>query len=81
VDFRYSRFIPIRGAMRAEIVVEAKNLFNTRATQNINRTIPVDVAGVPVAAVPSDADAFPIAGRSAFDGSQRQFQVGFKFNF
>ena len=28
-DLRYSRFIPVRGAQRAELFLEAKNLFNT----------------------------------------------------
>ncbi|MBE3132658.1 MAG: TonB-dependent receptor [Acidobacteria bacterium] len=78
-DFRYSRFIPVRGAMKGEVVVEFKNLFNNRQTAGVNRTVATDAAGNPVSPIPSSADAFPMAGRSGYEA--RQFQLGFKFNF
>ena len=35
VDLRYSRFFPIAGPMRAELVAEFKNLFNNRQTSGV----------------------------------------------
>jgi hypothetical protein len=74
LDFRYSRFIPIGGAQRAEIFVEAKNLFNRQNVSSVNRVIATSAAGVPVVPIP---DVFP--GTAGYD--QRIFQVGFKVAF
>ena len=79
VDLRYSRFIPIRGSVRAEVVAEFKNLFNNRQTAGVNRVVSTDPGGNPVAAIPATADDFPMSGRSGYEA--RQFQVGFKVNF
>jgi hypothetical protein len=79
VDFRYSRFFPLGGSRRAEVLLEMKNLFNNRQTSGIARIVTTDVAGNPATPIPSDGDSFPVAGRSGYEA--RQFQVGFKFYF
>jgi Carboxypeptidase regulatory-like domain len=79
VDFRYSRFIPIRGAMRGELLFEFKNVFNNRQTSAVNGVVATDTAGSPLAPIPASANDFPMAGRSGYEA--RQFQLGFKFNF
>jgi hypothetical protein len=78
-DVRYSRFIPIRGATRAEVVAEFKNVFNNRQTSAVNGVVSTDAAGNPLTPIPATADDFPIAGRSGYEA--RQFQLGVKFNF
>jgi hypothetical protein len=84
VDFRYSRFIPIRGDMRAEVYVEARNLFNTFNVRAVNATVATDALANPTVEVPTDpcsADTrtgcFPVT--QTYDA--RQAQVGFKFVF
>lgn len=79
VDMRYSRYIPLAGAMKAEILAEFKNLFNTLQTAGVNRVITTSADGTPIAAIPEEAENFPTAGRSGYES--RQFQIGFKFNF
>jgi hypothetical protein len=76
LDLRYSRFIPFGGRYRAEVFVEAKNLFNRENVQAVNRVVATDVAGNPEAALPA-VDAFPPT--TGYD--QRQAQVGFKLVF
>lgn len=80
-DMRYSRFIPISGARRAEILAEFKNLFNNPQTSAFNnlRVIATDTRGTPLATIPSSGSDFPTAGRSGYEA--RQFQIGFKFHF
>lgn len=73
VDARYSRFIPF-GRVRAELFGEAKNLFNTENVAAVNRVVATDVAGNPLAALPSP---FPPTGGY----QQRQFQIGAKVSF
>jgi hypothetical protein len=76
-DVRYSRFFPISGRYRAELVAEFKNLFNTVQTSAVNRVVTTNAAGEPATALPAEADGFvPTAGYE-----QRQFQLGFKFSF
>jgi hypothetical protein len=76
-DLRYSRFVPIVGRYRGEVVAEFKNLFNVVQTSAVNRIVTTDVDGNPVAAIPSAGDQFtPTAGYE-----QRQFQLGFKLSF
>jgi hypothetical protein len=79
VDMRYSRFVPIRGNVRAEIIGEFKNIFNTVQTSGVTSTIRVDALGNPVAGVtiPADATGFPPNGGY----EQRQFQLGFRVRF
>jgi hypothetical protein len=73
VDARYVRFIPL-GRVRAELFVEAKNLFNTENVSAVNRVVTVDALGNPVSPIP---DEFP--GTAGY--FQRQAQVGMKLTF
>jgi len=77
VDLRYTRMVPIRGSVRAEVIAELKNVFNTEQLQNITSTITVDALGNPVTPIPTDAYQFP--NPSGFE--QRKFQLGFKVRF
>jgi Carboxypeptidase regulatory-like domain/TonB dependent receptor-like, beta-barrel len=77
VDMRYTRWIPIRGAMRAEVIAELKNVFNTRQMNGINTNTVVDTAGTPAAPIPTDPNNFVTP--TGFE--QRKFQLGFKFRF
>lgn len=74
LDLRYSRFIPLRGAMRGELFFEAKNLFNTQNVAGVNRVVATDAFGTPTSPIPS---TFP--GTGGYD--QRQMQLGVKFMF
>jgi len=77
VDARYSRFIPLGDRLRAELFVEAKNLFNTESISNNNEVIRTDSLGNPDSPLPgSDAD-YPITGYY----QSRQFQVAMKIHF
>ena len=77
VDLRYTRFVPIRGSVRAEIVAELKNLFNTQQLAGINTNIVTDAAGNPATAIPTDPYQF--VNPSGYE--QRKFQLGFKVRF
>jgi hypothetical protein len=77
VDFRYTRSVPLRGSVRAEVVAEMKNLFNTEQMSNFTNSIAVDALGMPLAPIPTDAQLFP--GRTGFE--QRKFQLGFRVRF
>ena len=55
VDGRYIRFIPL-ARVRAELFVEAKNLFNTQNVSAVNRVVTTDAAGNLAAPL---ADPFP----------------------
>ena len=77
VDLRYTRWIPVRGSVRGEVIVELKNLFNTQQMSSINTTTVVDTAGVPAAAIP--ADPYDYVNPGGFE--QRKLQLGFKVRF
>jgi len=77
VDMRYTRFIPLHGSVRAEIVAELKNVFNTTQMAGITTTVPTDVLGNPVTALPADPNLFP----NPFGYEQRKFQLGFRIRF
>jgi hypothetical protein len=77
VDLRYTRWIPIHGNTRAEVIAELKNVFNTEQLSGVNTSTPVDAAGNPLAPIPDDAYQFPNA--SGFE--QRKFQLGFRVRF
>jgi hypothetical protein len=77
VDLRYTRWIPVRGSMRGEIIVELKNVFNTLQMSNINTTIAVDTLGNPTVAIPTDP--FQFVNPSGYE--QRKLQLGFKVRF
>jgi len=86
IDARYVRFIPLGARVRAELFVEAKNVFNTgcsdpadyaTCTINIsavNRVVTTNAAGQPAAAIPD-----PFAGTAGYQ--QRQVQLGVKVSF
>ncbi len=77
VDMRYSRYVPISGPRRLEIVAEFKNVLNTVQWAGVNRTVQVDTAGNPLLPIPTDPKGFPPT--SGYE--QREFQLGFKFSF
>ena len=79
LDLRYSRFIPVRGAQRAELFLEAKNLFNTENISAVNRVITTDALGNPVAPIALRGADYPLSGKSGYD--QRLIQLGFKYIF
>jgi len=86
VDARYVRFINLSGRMRAELFAEAKNLLNRGCSEpsayaacdanvlSVNRIVPTDATGNPVAALPS-----PFPGTGGY--LQRAFQLGLKLAF
>jgi hypothetical protein len=77
VDMRYSRFIPISGAFRFEVLAEFKNLFNILQTETVNSVVTVDTSGLPITTIPDNWDGFRATG--GFD--QRQLQIGVKVYF
>jgi hypothetical protein len=81
VDLRFSRFIPISGNRRAEIIGEWKNIFNTDQVSGVNQVFTVDAAGNPTTPILTSGDEFRDAGRVANGYEQRAFQLGFKFYF
>jgi hypothetical protein len=79
LDLRYSRFIPVHAAQRAELFFEAKNLFNTQNIAAVNRVVQTDALGNPLAALSFNGADYPTAGKSGYD--QRLIQLGFKYSF
>jgi hypothetical protein len=77
VDLRYTRFVPIGGSMRAEVIAELKNVFNTEQLSGITTNTVVDTAGTPAAPIPTDPYQF--ANPTGYE--QRKFQLGFKVRF
>ena len=77
VDLRYTRWIPIHGNTRAEVIAELKNVFNTEQLSNVTTSTVVDTAGNPAAPIPDDAYQFP--NPSGYE--QRKFQLGFRIRF
>ncbi len=77
VDLRYTRRVPIRGAVRAEVVAEMKNVFNIVQMSGINATTVTDAAGNPTTAIITDP--YQRVGPGGFE--QRKFQLGFKVAF
>jgi hypothetical protein len=77
VDFRYTRWIPIHGSVRGEVVMELKNIFNIEQLAGINTTVAVDTLGSPIAAIPGDPYQF--VNPSGYE--QRKFQLGFRIRF
>ena len=77
VDLRYTRWVPLRGNTRAEIIAELKNVFNTEQLSFINTTTVVDSLGNPTTPIPTDPYLF--VNPSGYE--QRKFQLGFKFRF
>jgi hypothetical protein len=77
VDLRYTRFVPIRGSLRGEVLAELKNVFNTEQMSGFNSVVTTDAAGNPISPIPDDPYQFP----SAAGYEQRKFQLGFKVRF
>ncbi len=77
VDLRYTRFIPLHNSVRAEVLAELKNVFNTEQVSGINTTVATDALGNALAAVPTDPYRFPAAAGY----EQRKFQLGFRIRF
>ena len=77
VDLRYTRLVPLRGSVRAEVIAEMKNVFNTEQMSGFNSVVTTDAAGNPTVAIPGDPYGFP----SATGYEQRKFQLGFKVRF
>jgi hypothetical protein len=77
VDLRYTRMVPIRGSMRAELIAEMKNVFNKLQMAGFNSVVTTDAAGNPTVAIPDSPFGFP--GATGYE--QRKFQLGFKVRF
>jgi hypothetical protein len=77
VDMRYTRMVPIHGSVRAELIAEMKNVFNTEQMSNFNSVVTTDSAGNPTVGIPSDPYGFP----SATGYEQRKLQLGFRVRF
>lgn len=77
VDLRYTRKVPVRGAVRAEVVAELKNAFNTLQMSSINTSTVTDALGNPTTAIITDP--FQRVNPGGFE--QRKFQLGFKVAF
>jgi hypothetical protein len=89
VDARLSRFIPLGGRRRVEVLGEFKNIFNIVQTSSVRPGVNVDTAGnvlsplvfgnvaTTMTSLPTDgSDFLPANGYE-----QRKFQLGFKFSF
>jgi hypothetical protein len=89
VDARLSRFIPLGGTRRVEILGEFKNIFNIVQTSSVRTGVQVDAAGnilMPLVfgTTPSGLTTVPTSGTEflPLNGyEQRKFQLGFKFGF
>ena len=85
VDLRYTRWFPIRGTVRAEVIAELKNVFNIEQLQTVTATTRTNAAGIPIDAagnqvtIPTDPYQFPNPSSPSFE--QRKFQLGFKVRF
>jgi Carboxypeptidase regulatory-like domain/TonB dependent receptor len=77
VDLRYTRWIPLHGSTRAEIIAELKNVFNTVEMAGITTTAVVDALGNPTTPIPTDPYGF--VNPSGYE--QRKFQLGLKVRF
>jgi hypothetical protein len=79
VDVRYSRFVPITARVRAEVIGEFKNIFNSVQTSAVNSAIRVLPTGVPEPGVVIPGEASGFAATGGYE--QRQFQLGFRVKF
>ena len=77
MDMRYTRWVPIRGGVKGQVIVELKNVFNTVQLSNINTTVKRDRAGNPHTPLSSNPLDYP--NPSGFE--QRKLQLGFKVRF
>jgi len=79
VDLRYTRWLPIRNGVRAELIAELKNAFNFRQLQQVNTVVETDTLGIPLNVLPTDAYQLPNPQNPQFE--QRKFQLGFRVRF
>ena len=77
IDVRYTRWIPVRGSVRGEIIAELKNAFNIEQLSGITTNTVVDAAGNTLAPIPTD----PYQFTNPVGFEQRKFQLGFKVRF
>ena len=77
IDVRYTRWIPLRGSVRGEIIAELKNAFNNEQLSGITTNTVVDAAGNPLAPIPTD----PYQFTNPVGFEQRKFQLGLKVRF
>jgi hypothetical protein len=77
VDLRYTRWFPLHASVRAELIAELKNVFNTEQLANVTTAIPTDAVGN--ALVPISGDAYRFVNPSGYE--QRKFQLGFRVRF
>jgi hypothetical protein len=77
IDLRYTRWIPIRGSLRGEIIAELKNALNIEQLQSVTSSVVTDTLGNPASPIPDDAYQF--VNPAGFE--QRKFQLGFRVRF
>jgi Carboxypeptidase regulatory-like domain/TonB dependent receptor len=77
LDVRYTRAIPLRGSVRAEVIAELKNAFNFEQLSGITTTTVVDALGNPTTPIPTEPYQFV----NPSGAEQRKFQLGFKVRF
>jgi hypothetical protein len=77
IDIRLSRQVPL-GRIRAEVIAEITNVFNTVQWSGVTANIPVSTTtGLPTGTLPTSAKE--LAPNGGYE--QRQFQLGFKVTF
>ena len=89
VDARLSRFIPLGGSRRVEVLGEFKNIFNIVQISSVRTGVQVDAAGnvltpLVFGTTPSGLTSVPMSGTEFLPTGgyeQRKFQLGFKFAF
>jgi hypothetical protein len=80
VDLRLSRQVPLGGSMKAEVLAELKNVFNTVQWSGVSGTqFAVNAEGEATTALPTSGDELPLRPSGGYE--QRQFQLGFRFIF
>jgi hypothetical protein len=79
MDLRYTRGIPLHGSVRAEIIAELKNVFNTEQLSGITTTITTNALGTPTTPNPIPGDPYQFPNPSGYE--QRKFQLGFRLRF
>jgi hypothetical protein len=77
LDVRFTRAIPIRGSVRAEVIAELKNAFNFEQLASVTTTTIVDALGNPTTPIPTEPYQFV----NPTGAEQRKFQLGFKVRF
>ncbi len=79
VDLRYTRWVPIRSAVRGEVIVELKNVFNTEQLAGVNTNTVTDALGNATSPATVFDDPYQYPNPSGYE--QRKLQLGFKVRF